>query len=81
MNAQPENAPVNGSMVTFLLHDEDGERYRVGEVVGPVEEDPQTGEIWVGVRVWHAPPHRALSLIPLTTVLNIAPPNEGDRAA
>lgn len=81
MNHQPDNGPVNGSMVTFLLRDEDGERFRVGEVIGPVEEDPQTGETWVGVRVWHAPPDRTLSLIPITAVLNIAPPGDQDRAA
>jgi hypothetical protein len=81
MNRQPEESPATGSMVTFLLRDEDGERFRVGEVIGPVEEDPQTGETWVGVRVWHAPPDRTLSLIPLTAVLNIAPPGDQDRAA
>jgi hypothetical protein len=72
-----ENAPLSGSMVTFLLRDRDGERFRVGEVIGPVERDGQTGETWVGVRVWHAPPDRAMTLIPMTTVLNISPP--GDR--
>lgn len=81
MNRQPGNGPASGSMVTFLLRDEDGERFRVGEVIGPVEEDPQTGETWVGVRVWHATPDRTLSLIPLTAVLNIAPPGDQNRAA
>jgi hypothetical protein len=81
MNRQPDDTPVSGSMVTFLLRDKDGERFRVGEVIGPVEVDPQTGETWVGVRIWHATPDRTLSLIPLTAVLNIAPPGNQDRAA
>jgi hypothetical protein len=76
-----ENSPLCGSMVTFLLRDRDGERFRVGEVIGPVELDPQTGETWVGVRVWHAPPDRMLSLIPLTAVLNVSPPAEQKRDA
>lgn len=78
----PDHTPVTGSMVTFLLRDQDGERFRVGEVIGPVEVDPQTGETWVGVRVWHAPPNRTLSLIPLTAVLNVSPPgDQGQDAA
>ena len=81
MSRPPENAPLCGSMVTFLLRDKDGERFRVGEVTGPVELDPQTGETWVGVRIWHAPPRRMLNLIPLTAVLNISPPSDRDRDA
>lgn len=82
MSRLPDNAPATGSMVTFLLRDKDGERFRVGEVVGPVELDPQTSETWIGVRVWHAPPERMLNLIPLTAVLNISPPatNQKDAA-
>ena len=42
--------PSRGSLVTFLLQDQDGERFRIGEVVGPLESDPVTGDVWVGVR-------------------------------
>ncbi|GAB3441898.1 hypothetical protein [Actinophytocola sediminis] len=81
MNREPDGGPASGSMVTFLLRDGDGERFSVGEVIGPVEQDPQTGETWIGVRIGHAAPDRALSLIPLTAVLNIAPPGDQNRAA
>jgi len=81
MNRQSDDTPVSGSMVTFLLRDSEGERFRVGEVIGPVELDPQTGETWLGVRIGHAPPNRTLSLIPLAAVLNIAPPGNQNRAA
>ena len=74
MSRLPDNAPLTGSMVTFLLRDKDGERFRVGEVIGPVEVDPQTSETWIGVRIWHATPERTLNLIPLTAVLNVSPP-------
>ncbi|MCT2587660.1 hypothetical protein [Actinophytocola gossypii] len=50
-------------------------------MTGPVEPDPQTGETWIGVRIWHAPPERMLNLIPLTAVLNISPPGDRDHDA
>jgi hypothetical protein len=58
-------------MVTFLLRDEHGERFRVGEVVGPLEPDPVTGEKWLGIRMYDRQRQETLSLIPLATVLSV----------
>lgn len=73
--------PVRGSMVTFLLRDEHGERFRVGEVVGPLEPDPVTGEMWVGIRLSDNRHRATVSLIPLKTVLNTTPPGGIERGA
>lgn len=67
---QAEAGPSRGTTVTFLLRDEQGERFRVGEVVGPLEPDPVTGQMWVGVRVSDDSGKNAVSLIPLNTVLS-----------
>lgn len=72
--------PARGSMVTFLLRDEGGERFRVGEVIGPMEADPVTEEFWVGVRM-SAGRRRVVSLIPLADILNITPPGGLERGA
>jgi hypothetical protein len=77
--AKAETSPARGSTITFLLRDEHGERLRVGEVVGPVETDPITGEKWVGVRMSDGRRQHTVSLIPLTTVLNITPPGGVER--
>lgn len=74
--AKAETSPARGSKVTFLLRDEHGERFRVGEVVGPVEHDPITGEKWVGIRMAEGRRH-TVSIIPLATVLNVTPPEPG----
>jgi hypothetical protein len=68
-------------MVTFLLRDEHGERFRVGEVVGPLEQDPVTGETWVGVRMSSGRRQQVVSLIPMATVLNVTPPGGVERGA
>jgi hypothetical protein len=75
--AKAETSPVRGSKVTFLLRDEHGERFRVGEVVGPVEHDPITGEKWVGVRLVDGHRRQTVSLIPAATMLNVTPPERG----
>lgn len=67
---EQEAGPSRGTTVTFLLRDEHGERYRVGEVVGPLEPDPVTGQMWLGVRVSDDRGRSAVSLIPLDTVLS-----------
>lgn len=69
--AKRDESPVRGSMVTFLLRDEHGERFRVGEVVGPLEPDPVTGEKWLGIRMYDRQRQETLSLIPLATVLSV----------
>lgn len=79
--ANAETGPARGSMVTFLLRDEHGERFRVGEVVGPLEQDPVTGETWVGVRMSAGRRQRVVSLIPMATVLNVTPPGGVERGA
>lgn len=72
--AKAETSPVRGSKVTFLLRDEHGERFRIGEVVGPVEHDPITGEKWVGIRLTDSRRRQTVSLIPHATILNVTPP-------
>jgi len=72
-----KTSPERGSKVTFLLRDEHGERFRVGEVVGPVEDDPITGETWIGVRLVDGQRRSTVSLIPVATVLNVTPPERG----
>jgi hypothetical protein len=79
--AKAEANPARGAMVTFLLKDEHGERFRVGEVVGPLEADPVTGERWVGVRLSDGRHEHTISLIPLATVLNVTPPDKARRGA
>jgi hypothetical protein len=69
--AKTDESPARGSMVTFLLRDEHGERFRVGEVVGPLEPDPITGEKWVGIRMSDGRSQQTVSLIPLATILNV----------
>jgi hypothetical protein len=75
--AKAEASPSRGSKVTFLLRDEHGERFRVGEVVGPLEQDPITGERWIGIRMADGRRRQTVSLIPLATVLNVTPPERG----
>jgi hypothetical protein len=75
--AKAKSSPARGSKVTFLLRDEHGERFRVGEVVGPLELDPITGEKWVGIRMSDGRHGQIVSLIPLATVLNVTPPERG----
>lgn len=75
--AKAETSPARGSKVTFLLRDEHGERFRIGEVVGPVEHDPITGEKWVGIRMADSQRKQIVSLIPLATILNVTPPERG----
>ncbi len=75
--AKAETSPARGSKVTFLLRDEHGERFRVGEVVGPLEHDPITGEKWVGIRMADQRGRQTVSLIPIATVLNVTPPERG----
>jgi hypothetical protein len=75
--AKATESPARGSKVTFLLRDEHGERFRVGEVVGPLEQDPITGERWVGIRMADGLRRHTVSLIPLATVLNVTPPERG----
>ena len=72
--AKAETSPERGSKVTFLLRDEHGERFRIGEVLGPVEQDPITGERWVGIRMTDGKRQQTVSLIPLATILNVTPP-------
>ena len=79
--AKAETGPARGSMVTFLLRDERGERFRVGEVVGPLESDPLTGELWLGVRMSEGRRRHTVSLIPVATVLNVTPPGGVERGA
>ena len=69
--AKTDESPARGSLVTFLLRDEHGERFRVGEVVGPLEHDPITGEKWVGIRMSEGRSRQTVSLIPLATILNV----------
>lgn len=75
--AKAKTGPTRGSKVTFLLRDEHGERFRVGEVVGPLELDPITGEKWVGIRMSDGRNGQTVSLIPVATVLNVTPPERG----
>lgn len=75
--AKAKASPARGSKVTFLLRDEHGERFRVGEVVGPLEPDPITGEKWVGIRMSDSRRGQTVSLIPVATVLNVTPPERG----
>jgi len=63
--------------VTFLLRDEHGERLRAGEILGPVEQDPITGELWVGIRMVDGKRQQTVSLIPLATILSVTPPERG----
>lgn len=79
--AKASAGPVRGSMVTFLLRDEHGERFRVGEVVGPLEPDPVTGEMWIGIRMSDNRGRHTVSLIPVATVLNTTPPGGIERGA
>ncbi len=79
--AKASAGPIRGSMVTFLLRDEHGERFRVGEVVGPLEPDPVTGELWVGIRMSDGRRRHTVSLIPVATVLNVTPPGGIARGA
>lgn len=79
--AKASAGPVRGSMVTFLLRDEHGERFRVGEVVGPLEPDPVTREMWIGIRMSDNRGRHTVSLIPLATVLNTTPPGGIERGA
>jgi len=72
--ANTEAGPSRGSMVTFLLRDERGERFRVGEAVGPLEPDPLTGEMWLGVRMSESRLRQTVTLIPMSVVLNVTPP-------
>ncbi|TDV53919.1 hypothetical protein [Actinophytocola oryzae] len=72
--SKAKSSPMRGSKVTFLLRDEHGERFRIGEVVGPLERDPITGEKWVGIRMADGRRRQTVSLIPLATVLNVTPP-------
>lgn len=72
--AKTESGPARGSKVTFLLRDEHGERLRVGEVVGPATHDPITGELWLGIGTTDARREPTTSLIPLSTILNVTPP-------
>ncbi len=81
MSNAEKTGPARGSMVTFLLRDEHGERFRVGEVVGPFEQDPVTGETWIGVRMSDGRRQHTLSLIPVATILNITPPGGVERGA
>ena len=75
--AKAEASPARGSKVTFLLRDEHGERFRIGEVLGPVEQDPITGERWVGIRMADSRRRQTVSLIPFATILNVTPPERG----
>lgn len=75
--SKSESSPTRGSKVTFLLRDEHGERFRIGEVLGPVESDPITGERWVGIRMTDAKGEQTFSLIPMATILNVSPPERG----
>jgi len=68
--------PQHGSLVTFLLQDQDGERFRIGEVVGPLELDPVTGDAWVGVRTSHRALHQAVHLVSTTSIVHVTPPSE-----
>ena len=81
MSKKANESPARGSMVTFLLRDEHGERFRVGEVIGPVEPDPITGEMWVGIRMSEGRRKHTVSMIPLATVLNVTPPGGVERGA
>jgi hypothetical protein len=79
--AEADNTPTNvagpehGSLVTFLVRDLDGERFRIGEVVGPLESDPVTGEVWVGVRTSHRALHHAVHLVATTSIVHVTPPD------
>ena len=79
--ANTETGPARGSMVTFLLRDEHGERFRVGEVTGPIEPDPLTGELWLGIRMSESRQRKTVTLIPLSTVLNVTPPGGVEHGA
>jgi hypothetical protein len=83
LNRTPSDVtgPSHGSLVTFLLKDDDGERYRIGEVVGPLEADPVTGDVWVGVRTSHRSLHKAIHLVATTSIVHITPPSARKRAA
>jgi|tagenome__1003787_1003787.scaffolds.fasta_scaffold20969289_4 hypothetical protein len=73
--------PSRGSLVTFLLQDRDGERFRIGEVVGPLESDPVTGDVWVGVRTSHRALHQAVHLVATTSIVHVTPPSARRGAA
>ncbi len=75
--AKAKSSPPRGSKVTFLLRDEHGERLRAGEILGPVEQDPITGELWVGIRMVDGKRQQTVSLIPLATILSVTPPERG----
>lgn len=79
--ADVEAGPARGSMVTFLLRDERGERFRVGEAIGPLEADPMTGEKWLGVRMSESRLRQTMTMIPLAAVLNVTPPRGVERDA
>lgn len=79
--ANAETGPARGSMVTFLLRDEHGERFRVGEAVGPLESDPVTGELWLGIRMSESRLRQTVTLISLSTILNVTPPGGVERGA
>jgi hypothetical protein len=81
-NITPDvTGPSRGSLVTFLLQDHDGERFRIGEVVGPLESDPVTGDVWVGVRTSHRALHQAVHLVATTSIVHVTPPSARRRAA
>ncbi|MGH3759285.1 hypothetical protein [Actinophytocola sp.] len=73
--------PSRGSLVTFLLRDEDGERFRIGEVVGPLESDPVTGDVWVGIRTSHRSLRQAVHLVATTSIVHVTPPSARRGAA
>lgn len=73
--------PARGSLVTFLLQDEEGERFRIGEVVGPLEPDPVTGDVWVGVRTSHKALHQAVHLVATSSIVHVTPPGGRARGA
>lgn len=66
--------PARGSLVTFLMQDSDGERFRIGEVVGPLESDPVTGDVWVGIRTSHRAVRQAIHLVATTSIVHVTPP-------
>ncbi|HEY0451906.1 hypothetical protein [Actinophytocola sp.] len=82
--AEPDNTnsdvtgPSRGSLVTFLLQDKEGERFRIGEVVGPLEPDPVTGDVWVGVRTSHKALNQSVHLVSTSSIVHVTPP--GGRA-
>lgn len=75
------NGPSRGSLVTFLLRDQEGERFRIGEVVGPLEPDPVTGDVWVGVRTSHQAMHQSVHLVATSSIVHVTPPGGRARGA